>query len=271
MVPWFPEVIGTTLFVVAMYFDKLPQSKPLTVVILVVIAYAAFKWFSILLSGISQSNLRRNIETFSVFFKRTPEDGDDGSHEDQDASVAEARENLAVKIINSVFCAILVEAALVSMALLYLRTSAADPGAGRWLLLYLVAVTKCGDIGGYLGGTASAALMKGGNHKMFPGISPKKSWEGTITGLVFSVCISLGLGIWLAGSLGFSSKFLVLAGILLYVGGVMGDLAESVVKRIAGTKDSGALVPGMGGVLDVLDSLLVNAPAFLVCVSLGWI
>lgn len=131
----------------------------------------------------------------------------------------------------------------------------------KWLL-YLILVTKAGDTGAYIAGTISSKLMSGGNHKIVPSISPKKSWEGTLGGLAFSIIISII--IW--GFLGFSGNifiFPLLFGFLFFWGGFAGDLAESCIKRACGVKDSGNIIPGMGGVLDILDSLMINSLVFV--------
>ena len=131
---------------------------------------------------------------------------------------------------------------------------------GRNLLLFMVLATKAGDIGAYLVGTISNRVMAKGNHKMVPSISPGKSWEGAAGGLAASIGVSMGLGYYF----GISGSYLVLAalGLVLFLGGFVGDLSESSLKRICGVKDSGRTLPGIGGVLDLLDSLMLNAPVF---------
>ncbi len=163
----------------------------------------------------------------------------------------------------AVFFMIIIPLSCLSMIFMY-----SDRGLdGRKLLLFLIAVTKSGDIGGYVGGMLSSALMKGGNHKILPNISPKKSWEGTVTGLLLSV----GVSVLLAESLQISEgKFLpVLFGILLFIGGFLGDITESALKRAANVKDSGKLLPGIGGALDLVDSFLFNSPAFYILLIVG--
>lgn len=132
-----------------------------------------------------------------------------------------------------------------------------DSPDGRWLLLYMVAVVKAGDAGAYFVGCAI------GRHKLIPRISPAKSWEGVTGGLAASVLVS-----WVAAALWPEAvgpvrvpvgHAAVLGGVLAVVG-LLGDLAESLLKRAAGVKDSGALLPGLGGLLDVVDSLLPAAP-----------
>ncbi len=128
---------------------------------------------------------------------------------------------------------------------------------GRMMVLYLVAVVKISDVGAFFTGRSL------GRHKLFPRLSPKKTWEGLIGGIVSSVVMSL-LFFWLTdGALGkvqFGLHDALILGLVLPVVGVLGDLFESLLKRAADIKDSGSLIPGMGGVLDVLDSLLFGAP-----------
>ncbi|MEI6421978.1 MAG: phosphatidate cytidylyltransferase, partial [Lentisphaerota bacterium] len=139
---------------------------------------------------------------------------------------------------------------------------------GRKLLLFLIAVTKSGDIGAYLVGVSSSKLMPRGNHKIIPSISPKKSWEGTIGGLVFSIAVAILMLGMLPPSCHFTFTVAIFLGIILFIGGFAGDLAESALKRTAGVKDSGKIIPGIGGVLDLLDSLIINAPIFFLLLLL---
>lgn len=138
------------------------------------------------------------------------------------------------------------------------------PGAcsGAELLLYLVAVTKTGDTFAYITGMLSNKILKGKNHKIVPSISPKKSWEGTIGGMVFAVVVSFLLFYFMFDAAGKSMFFPLIMGIALFWGGFFGDLAESALKRACGVKDSGRILPGMGGVNDLLDSFIFNAPLF---------
>ncbi|MEI6056003.1 MAG: phosphatidate cytidylyltransferase [Lentisphaerota bacterium] len=128
---------------------------------------------------------------------------------------------------------------------------------GVYLILFLVLVTKCGDMGAYVTGTL-CSKRKGGNHKIVPSISPKKSWEGTIGGLVLSIIVSCVI----SHIYGINIGVAIVLGVVLFVGGFLGDLAESSLKRLSGVKDSGAVIPGIGGSLDLVDSLLLNAPLF---------
>ena len=129
---------------------------------------------------------------------------------------------------------------------------------GRWLLLYAVFAAKFTDIGAYLVGCSC------GRHKLIPRISPAKSWEGVFGGIAVGTAVG-ALLVWaLRGTLaplGLTWTRAIPLGILLSVCGVVGDLTESLFKRAASVKDSGGVIPGMGGLLDVLDSILFTAPA----------
>ncbi len=136
----------------------------------------------------------------------------------------------------------------------------------RALILYLVIVVKASDVGAYLVGSTC------GRHKMFPRISPGKTWEGLAGGFFAGILASLVL-FWLwhnpaleshtaeFGRLSITFGHALFLGAFLAAIGVIGDLVESLLKRSAGLKDSGCIFPGMGGILDVLDSLLFTAPA----------
>ena len=146
-----------------------------------------------------------------------------------------------------------------------------DGMGGRWLLLFMVAVTKGTDVGAYAIGTWTARRPQG-NHKMCPRLSPKKSWEGLAGGLALGLVVALAL-FWAFGDRFAVHGHAVLAwwsaalfGLLFAVLGLAGDLTESVLKRAAGVKDSGSL-PGLGGCLDVVDSLIFVTPLFYAYVS----
>jgi phosphatidate cytidylyltransferase len=134
------------------------------------------------------------------------------------------------------------------------------PGVdGHYFVLYFVLVTKFSDIGAYCTGSLI------GRHKMIPRVSPGKTWEGFGGAIAFSTGASL-LFAHLAGARlpGVTWVHAVALGIILSVAAVVGDLIESLFKREAGVKDSGRLFPGIGGILDLLDSLLFNAPLMYV-------
>lgn len=128
-------------------------------------------------------------------------------------------------------------------------------GNGRFYLLYFILITKFSDVGAYVTGSLI------GRHKMIPRISPNKTWEGFAGALVWSTAASLVFA-QLAGPRlhGMRPVHAVVLGLVLSAAAVVGDLIESLFKREAGVKDSGKLFPGIGGILDLLDSLLFNAP-----------
>lgn len=126
---------------------------------------------------------------------------------------------------------------------------------GRFYVLYFVLVTKCSDIGAYVVGSVF------GRHKMIPRISPGKTWEGFFGAVAVATAASLVFAHFAASQLiGMTATHAVILGGLLGGCAVVGDLIESMFKREAGVKDSGHLLPGIGGILDLLDSLLFNAP-----------
>lgn len=127
---------------------------------------------------------------------------------------------------------------------------------GLWVVLWVIAVTKFTDMGAYLVGTAI------GRHKMIPHVSPGKTWQGFGGALAFAQLAGCGMFALLPGPLaplGGWGQVATLA-LLLALLAVAGDLAESVVKRSLLAKDSGALLPGIGGALDLIDSLCFTAP-----------
>ena len=128
-------------------------------------------------------------------------------------------------------------------------------GDGRFYVLYFILVTKFSDSGAYIVGSLI------GKHKMIPRISPGKTWEGFGGAIVVSTGASLLFAQLAGGRLrGMTWMHAVTLGILLSATAVIGDLIESIFKREAGVKDSGHFFPGIGGILDLLDSLLFNAP-----------
>lgn len=127
-----------------------------------------------------------------------------------------------------------------------------------WLFLVLVP-TWAADIGAYLVGSAF------GRRKLAPRISPGKTWEGTIAGLVLCGLAAFGVG----ATFGLGRAMVAVVAILLGIVGLAGDLFESSVKRRAGVKDSGTLLPGHGGVLDRLDSTVTGAIFVLLVFVLG--
>ena len=135
---------------------------------------------------------------------------------------------------------------------------------GAWWLLYFIVVSKMSDTGAYCTGSLI------GKNKMIPRVSPGKTWEGFVGGIVFSVVSSWAFLHFAGGHFsGFTLAQALVLGALLGVGSVVGDLVESLMKREAGLKDSGGFFPGVGGVLDLLDSLLFNAPLMYLFLKYG--
>jgi phosphatidate cytidylyltransferase len=137
---------------------------------------------------------------------------------------------------------------------------------GPWVLAGAVLTVKASDIGAY------AVGMSIGRHKMIPWLSPAKSWEGLVGGIAFAAIVG-GLLAWWSDALPDARDHVApllgaATGAVLGVVGTFGDLAESLVKRSAGVKDSGRILPGMGGIFDVLDSPLLAAPVVLLALHL---
>ena len=126
---------------------------------------------------------------------------------------------------------------------------------GKFYVLYFILVTKISDTGAY----AVGSLI--GRHKMIPRISPGKTWEGLFGAVAFSTGASLVFAHFFGNNMaGMKTMHAIILGIVLSMTAVVGDLIESLFKREAGVKDSGRFFPGIGGILDLLDSLLFNAP-----------
>ena len=137
---------------------------------------------------------------------------------------------------------------------------------GRWLLLYAVFAAKFTDIGAYAIGCAF------GRHKLIPRISPAKSWEGVGGGILVGTLVGTLL-VWglrdTFATFGLTPLRAIPLGMALSVCAIVGDLTESLFKRAANVKDSGGIIPGMGGFLDVLDSLLFVFPALYLFLRLA--
>jgi len=126
---------------------------------------------------------------------------------------------------------------------------------GKFFLIYFVLVTKFSDTGAY----AVGSLI--GKHKMIPRISPGKTWEGFGGAIGLSTIASLAFVHFFGNRMaGMNWIHAIILGVVLSSTAVIGDLIESLFKREAGVKDSGNFFPGIGGLLDLLDSLLFNAP-----------
>ena len=141
----------------------------------------------------------------------------------------------------------------VGLALSYLIALRGLPdGRGSDLLMLLFFATIAGDTAAYYVGTTF------GRHRMAPRISPKKSWEGAAGGLAGSISLAFVARLVFVPELAWYHALIL--GALLGAVGMLGDLAASVLKRATGVKDSSGLLPGHGGILDRMDSLLFAAP-----------
>jgi phosphatidate cytidylyltransferase len=141
-----------------------------------------------------------------------------------------------------------------------LRTNnyAFDEFQGAQLLMYLFMLVWSADVGAYFVGKLT------GKHKLMPNVSPGKTIEGFLGGVVCAALLTIIVGISLDwSSEDFITALLVTA--LITSISVLGDLTESMFKRQAGVKDSGTILPGHGGILDRIDSLTATAPVFALC------
>ena len=131
------------------------------------------------------------------------------------------------------------------------------PGPAVLLLALTICIPKCNDIAAFFTGTFV------GHHKMTPLLSPKKTWEGFAGGMAGSMLASIALSFAspatapiFAGGIAEAAAF----GLVVGIAGVLGDLAESLLKRDCQIKDASRSIPGFGGLLDVVDSVLFAAP-----------
>jgi len=144
--------------------------------------------------------------------------------------------------------------ALSHMALLLVSGEVYNPVAGGvGLLFFLVVLTQFNDVAQYTWGK----LL--GSHKVTPSLSPNKTWEGLIGGVLTTVALAAIIGPYLTPM---DWQWSALAGLVLGVAGFLGDITLSAMKRDLGVKDTGGLIPGHGGILDRVDSLTYAAPAF---------
>ena len=146
------------------------------------------------------------------------------------------------------------------LAFMVLRTNdyMLDEFQGAQLLMYLFMLVWSADVGAYFVGKSL------GKHKLMPNVSPGKTIEGFLGGVVCAGILTVIVGISLQWS---SDKFMtaLLVTLLITSISVLGDLTESMFKRQAGVKDSGSILPGHGGILDRIDSLTATAPVFALC------
>lgn len=131
-------------------------------------------------------------------------------------------------------------------------TTGGEPALGSVALALAIFVPKCCDTGAYFTGRVI------GKHPMAPILSPKKTWEGAVGGLAASVAASIGINRFGPGLSGIGTE--VAFGLTVGMAAMLGDLAESLIKRDCGRKDASQVVPGFGGVLDIIDSILFASP-----------
>ncbi len=168
----------------------------------------------------------------------------------------------------------------------WLRCYPGVPGFdAAWLVLAFLLITKASDIGAYIVGTLFGA------HKLLPAVSPAKSVEGAVGGMAASILVALGLykvlflsidfnllavedvmsvGRMTSGIRAMEMWQVIVFGGLMSVSGQVGDLFESVLKRAARQKDSAAIIPGYGGVLDLIDSPVLAAPVAWFLMTVWW-
>ncbi len=136
--------------------------------------------------------------------------------------------------------------------------------SGLMLVIWLIAVSKFCDVGALLSGLAF------GRHKMAPDISPKKTWEGAVGGVLISAGVGAALAHFMARF--YPPEFTPLRAALIAMPiamlAIVSDLIESVIKRRADTKDAGHAIPGIGGMFDLSDSLILTAPAGYIAFAL---
>ncbi len=133
------------------------------------------------------------------------------------------------------------------------------------LILYILLLVWAADVGAYFTGKAW------GKSKLAPNVSPGKSWAGAWGGIAAAMLLGAVTSYLMGLSFSMSIQFLVITAITAMIS-IIGDLTESMFKRVRGIKDSSALLPGHGGVLDRIDSLLAAIPVFVfLLMSLGWV
>jgi len=137
--------------------------------------------------------------------------------------------------------------------LLVLPPLPASPAGGTGLLLCLAFLTQFNDVAQYVWGKLF------GRHKILPVVSPKKTWQGFIGGVLTTVIAAMVIAPYITP---FDSIHAAFAGLLISVTGFIGDVTISAIKRDIGVKDTGAIIPGHGGIMDRIDSLTYTAPLF---------
>ena len=152
------------------------------------------------------------------------------------------------------------------LAFMALRSSdyQVDPYHGAQLLMFLFLMVWSADVGAYFVGKSI------GKHKLLPNVSPGKTLEGFLGGVVFACVMVVVAGYFIDWTMA-QYRIVIPVTILITTISVLGDLNESMFKRQAGVKDSGTILPGHGGILDRIDSLTATAPIYALCYAyLGW-
>jgi phosphatidate cytidylyltransferase len=146
---------------------------------------------------------------------------------------------------------------------LFMSGNLSEPG---WAAFYVILCMKMADSGGYFFGT------RFGKHKLAPIISPKKSWEGLLGGVIFCGVVNI---VWLIFSKGhinnsvpLTAAHALVLSFLFPIVGTLGDLVESMFKRAVNVKDSNTMVYGLGGILDMIDSILFAAPMLYIYIAI---
>ncbi|MCG8600835.1 MAG: phosphatidate cytidylyltransferase [Verrucomicrobiales bacterium] len=166
-------------------------------------------------------------------------------------------DEIAATIFGFIYCVLLF--AFIPKILMLPLTNESGENSAHFYLIYLIAVTKLTDMGAYLVGSLI------GRDKMVPHVSPGKTWQGFGGAIAFAVAGSFTLYFAMGDQIPIITP--VHAGILailLALVAVLGDLAESILKRSLEAKDSGAVMPGIGGFLDLIDSIIFTAPLFYI-------
>ncbi|MBP83135.1 MAG: hypothetical protein CMO61_04715 [Verrucomicrobiales bacterium] len=164
-------------------------------------------------------------------------------------------DEIAVTVFGFIYCVLLL--AFIPKLLMLPLENTAGESSTHFYLIYLVAVTKLTDVGAYIVGSLT------GRHKMVPHVSPGKTWQGFCGAIIFAISGSFVIYFTLGDQIPLLTPFhAVVVAILLAFVAVLGDLAESIIKRSVEVKDSGQIMPGIGGFLDLIDSLIFTAPLF---------
>ena len=126
--------------------------------------------------------------------------------------------------------------------------------SGLLVIVWIVLVTKLTDVGGFFVGCAI------GKHHLAPTVSPKKTWEGVAGGMAYAIAGNTLFYLLFSHALPFTFGKSLIFTLIMAWGSIVSDLLESLIKRQIKTKDSGSVLPGIGGILDLIDSLLLNTP-----------